>query len=1128
MKSFKSNNNNLKFQNSWNNFAKKQGLSDIESIFATTILAAVILASKNINKHFEDILHKWLEGDNSNYIWESVKNSLPISPFLRGKKRFVTLPHTLRMDLFEFLSSRINDPAYLFGELRLAILDEEETKKKGMIFTPLLLAEYVTRNAFLHWKRLHRKGNLPKIIGDVSCGTGAFLLPIKKFFGDSAQIVGIDADQLSVSIVKILSAATGNSWDIQCYDSLLKEREKKDLFIDKKTKQYDLLIGNPPYVRSQLLDPQYKKELKEEFADIIKGNFDLSILFIEHALRNLSPGGIVSYILSNKFMTSSYGRSICHKLSKKARIINLTDFFDSQLFPGRTTYTCILTLTNLIPAKRFTMSRILNVSEDSRVLNPSKSFTLPIQRLNEHPWDFATGAEHKILKKQRDRKHPLLIDVFEGILQGVRTGANNIFVLGKKDSNLEKALLHKFVSGAEIRACRIDSNKKVLIFPYRENSYGVIEPYTEDELQTKYIKTWAYLSSKREMLEQRDLDTRSPWYAFSRNQNLDIVNKKKLLVREMMPCAEFASDFKGNIVFCSGYALIADHMSEDDLRLWTTVLCTPTMEFLLRNNGTQLHSGWFRLLKHHLRITRLPMIEKDSMNKANQIALKIHQNPNDKKLWIELDRIVASAFELTTDEHQYIKKFINECHHRSGGKDGKKNNLASLSEKANITIEVNKNLAKKNRFMPVKLSRYEKLHCERFDLRRMVTFELNKSIPIHNWYSFTQGFSEPLIFEIIKAIDIPAKAKILDPFVGSGTTLVACLKEGIKCTGIEISPLMAWVTKIKTRRWDHKDLLSSLDIIKKAKIVAYRNDDLPFIDYLKKAFAESILYQLCGIIQWIKNSKLPEEHKDFFKLGVISIMEEVSQIRKHGSHYRYLLKSENIGLQKLNIQIINPETDIQPILYKRLEDMIQDTSRTSFKKKATCEVICGDAKHTKLAAASFDAVITSPPYLNRNCYIAQQKAEMALLGFVSDYQDYKNLVLSTFRSHVESKLEEEPVTTIPEVQKILNNIILLPNNNKKIPHMIAGYFEDLKDSLQELARLLKPNSLMAFVVGNSRWGGVVVPVDHILAMLAEQSGFKPEKILVTRLKGNSPQQMRLYGRIPVRESIVILKKVADN
>jgi hypothetical protein len=90
--------------------------------------------------------------------------------------------------------------------------------------------------------------------------------------------------------------------------------------------------------------------------------------------------------------------------------------------------------------------------------------------------------------------------------------------------------------------------------------------------------------------------------------------------------------------------------------------------------------------------------------------------------------------------------------------------------------------------------------------------------------------------------------------------------------------------------------------------------------------------------------------------------------------------------------------------------------------------------------------------------------------------------------------------------------------------MIAAYFEDLAKCVGELARVMKAGAVAAFVVGNTRWGGVVVPVDHLLLHIAEEKGFRPERVLVTRHKGNSPQQMKQFGRIPVRESIVVFRK----
>lgn len=205
--------------------------------------------------------------------------------------------------------------------------------------------------------------------------------------------------------------------------------------------------------------------------------------------------------------------------------------------------------------------------------------------------------------------------------------------------------------------------------------------------------------------------------------------------------------------------------------------------------------------------------------------------------------------------------------------------------------------------------------------------------------------------------------------------------------------------------------------------------------------------------------------------------------------------------------------------------MAEDIRKYPFSKPLEkCKIIVGNAKHTRLDDSSVSLVITSPPYLNRNNYLSQQKAELALLGFVKDTTEYKKLVRSTFRSHVEAELDSSPKTQFKEVQTILDSIELSENNNPKIPHMIAGYFEDLDATTKELYRIMKRGAKAFFVVGNTRWGGIVVPVDHLLSKIAERNGFVVEKILVTRLKGNSPQQMAKYGKIPVRESIVVMAK----
>jgi tRNA G10 N-methylase Trm11 len=1002
--------------------------------------------------------------------------------------------------------------------------DENILKLRGAVYTPMWLANRVAKSALNNWKVLHRGGKQPKNIVDFSCGCGAFLLAAQKTFGPQVKIEGFDIDEKSINYSNLINWAFQYNWKLSNEDSLLHySTYNSELFVEPTpisfNNKFDIILGNPPFIRSPNLDRDYSNNLRSRYKSISSGNFDISVAFIEHALESLTSEGIASYVLTNKFMTAEYGEKICSMIAKNSRILNIEDFHDSQIFPGYTTYTCVLTFAKKLPSKRFSITRFPGGIEPGRDPGKGEITTIPYERLLDHPWDFASGDIHDALSLLRDPKHPLIQNVFRNIQQGVRTGANDVYIIKSDDAiSLESELLLPFVGGEQIRICNLNENSLRIIFPYRVKNDSVVVDYDEVELRNNFPKCYEYLSKNKEKLLDRSLDKMTPWYAFSRSQNMDLFQKPKLLIREMMPYACFAADFSGQIAFSSGYGLDASNMDAETLAMWTAIFCTPTMEFVLRHNGTQLHSGWFRLMKHHLVRTRLPYLSAEQIKSAKELSKKLHKTPEDKITLSKLNDLVAGAFNLNPTHLKVIETYLKDCHLRS--KNALDYSSTSLSD---IASE-----GESNKYEPVKLDIYNSLHVERFSWASLVTFRPNKKTPIHRWYQYTQGYSAELVKELCNELKIGTNDLVFDPFAGCGTTLLSCQQLGIPAVGSEISPVMAWVAEGKITKWDHDELKELIQNLKKPNCrVKDRNSKLGksvFSDYLTKAYSLNILNQLEIYSESISKMKIDKKQKQFLLFGLIAILEDVSQIRKHGSHYRYLLKDENIGLQKLNIAVVDPESDIWEIFLGKLMQMLDDVKNFQNDKHCRSEVMIEDARHTSLEANSVSAVITSPPYLNRNNYIAQQKAELAVLNMISSKDQYKKLVNSTFRSHTEGKLDGELNPQLDEVQTLLNAIKLTKQNNPKIPHMISGYFDDITTTLAEIDRVLKPGGVCALVVGNTRWGGVVVPVDHLLMLIAEEKGFIPEKIIVTRLKGNSPQQMKQFGRIAVRESIVIFRK----
>jgi methylase of polypeptide subunit release factors len=1032
------------------------------------------------------------------------------------------------------IQSYLSDPVFLFNMLGTQLFDEEELNQHGAIFTPNWLAFELTQKTLQYWKQLNPEKESPKLVGDLSCGPGAFLFYLSNLLTNTSHIIGVDRNIELACLARLMLICRPNCL-IESKDTLLDIQKQSSLFSSASnipSFDYDILVGNPPYIRSQTLPSMYTIQLKQLYPTFTRGNFDLVVLFLAHTLEALAHGGVGGLIVSNKFMSSRYGASICRRLAEQARILEIVNFGDGQVFSNRTTYTCTITFAKLPKSKSFFVTSFphgLDWHGDNAHSKLAQKTELPSSRLLSHPWNLANESKNEIVKLMHEPGLPSILDIFRNICQGVRTGANQIFLINQEAAaHIEPELLQPHVNGQNIRRGYILPSDYYLLHPYRFNMNGLIEVIPPDILERDFPGAWAYLLCHREALTERKLNPELQWYSYSRTQNLAIQHYPKILVKEMMPRAEFAADPYGEFATSAGYALVArPEMTSQELEFWAAILSTPIMEFQLRMISTQLHSGWFRLLGHHLKKIKLPVLQGQDYNYANKLVDNLRQDTDNDIAWNQLDNLVAKSFKLTSEMQEEIRIFLHQAHTASIS--------TSINQtQQNVNIETNRDTSyselsdeQRQLYIPVELSQFNQFHRYREDLRQLVTFVPNKTTPIHRWYDYTQGYSSLLIKKLVEELGIKKTETVYDPFVGSGTTLLTCRTIGVPAFGLEISPFMAWVASLKINPWNSQALRNVLDTVKKAQPKPKSPEKLLFFEYLQRAYSPAVLEQLVGWRDWICNLKCEPEHRDFLMLALVSIIEEVSYIRKHGSHYRYLNKDEDesVGLKKLNIPLISQDADIKPIFVIQIEKMINDINMLPFSSPfASCRVLVGDARQQLESIETADAVITSPPYLNRNNYIAQQKAELSLLNLLPSYEEYKHLVQSTFRSHVESNLGAEPQTTIPEVMTILEAFKLSVNNNPKIPHMIAGYFEDLKDTLNVLFNIVKPGGRLAFVVGNCRWGGVIIPVDHLIGLLAERRGFTVERILVTRLKGNSPQQMHSYGRISVRESIVIFKR----
>lgn len=169
-----------------------------------------------------------------------------------------------------------------------------------------------------------------------------------------------------------------------------------------------------------------------------------------------------------------------------------------------------------------------------------------------------------------------------------------------------------------------------------------------------------------------------------------------------------------------------------------------------------------------------------------------------------------------------------------------------------------------------------------------------------------------------------------------------------------------------------------------------------------------------------------------------------------------------------------------------------------------------------------DLIITSPPYLNSRDYTDIYMLELKVLQLVNSHEELRTLRKNTLRSHVQVSYEE--ICPI-ENERLKRSLEEMKNKeckawNPDIINMICGYFEDMRFLFTEFSKKMRKGGVIYFNVANSAYYGVEVPVDYIIADIAESCGFTVREIRKARDLKTSPQQSDKVGKL--RESVIVI------
>ncbi len=431
---------------------------------------------------------------------------------------------------------------------------------------------------------------------------------------------------------------------------------------------------------------------------------------------------------------------------------------------------------------------------------------------------------------------------------------------------------------------------------------------------------------------------------------------------------------------------------------------------------------------------------------------------------------------------------------------------------------------------------------------------LEADAPIHSWYRFVLSFPPHLVRQYLDRFEIEPGQTVLDPFCGSGTTLVECRKAGVKSVGVEAHPMAALASRVKTN-WH----LDPRALTRRARRILRRASQWESLHGLSQPEVADDQAARRRRTTPEAEPRLSDEERRLLPEGFLSprplkrllllreaIREETRRAAEEASEFFLLALAHVIVNGAGNfafgpeIYRTRPQRDHNVLRHfaRQTASMIADLAdvRQTHPSPAPCRVIPGDARELHGVEGPFGGVITSPPYPNEKDYTRTTRVESVLLGLVPTRerlrQTKETLLRSNTRNVFVGDADAEWVRGFKRVERLCAEIetrrLALGKTSgfeRLYPKVVAHYFGGMRRHFRALRPRLAPGARCAYVVGDQlSFLMVHIPTAELLAELAEAEGFHVLGTDFWRQRlGTKVRNGRLGERsVRVKEEILLL------
>ena len=506
------------------------------------------------------------------------------------------------------------------------LFPSKDKKLGGIFYTPSYIAEFILDEVLTD--------NPDFKVLDPSCGAGIFNLvslnKIKEKFPNKTyvniienNIYACDIEPISTNrtkIILILAALlkgenpTEIKFNVITKDSLQKTLKWEDEFPEVfENGGFDAVVGNPPYIRIQNLEDDYKKYLQSNWASAKSGNIDIYYPFIELGLNLLNENGKLGFITPNSHFNTAAGKNLRKILKSKKSMYKIVNFDYVRVFKDVNVYSCVSIFTKKPnhEIKFFKMTEEVTsidlTEEDYKIVHYD---TLD----SEKKWVFLSDEE--IDKIETIENIGIKLKDLCEINCGIATLADKIYLLTDyevtvdgKTFNIEPEICKPIIKASTLHnEEEIAKNDLKIIWVY--NDEGQILP--ENTIATKYPNAYAYLKYVKPKLDERDKGKPNEvaWYAFGRTQAIESSFGKKLLTSTMNEKPNFVYCSDENSTFISGYQVKTKKM---DLEILKKILNSSIMADYIELISKSYQGGWKSYAKSFIQNFGIPLLTKDEL-----------------------------------------------------------------------------------------------------------------------------------------------------------------------------------------------------------------------------------------------------------------------------------------------------------------------------------------------------------------------------------------------------------------------------------------------------------------------------------------------------------------------------------